>query len=923
MSSTTLGLDTSVLLSYYAARSGVGGTATAATGAAAAKTQPTAPWQASTETATVSALTRSVLNGARFINPSAAKLDAPASSASSSDYRNLFALYQGLSALSGLAGQASAKTVATSTLAGLQSRFAAGLGEVSDFLASAPFKAFSVADAKSAATAQSTVGAQREVDGYTTPPLFSGARDAQVPAFGGDVRFSVTATVLHSATTVDFDLAELGDTPRTVSNVATYLNGKLAAAGLSTRFAVSTTAGAAQTTQAGGKTLDLGTTSADSQALTIKGSSIEALSFSAPDARPAVYVAQTSGTPDGTKVSATGVTTPVPGDAVAQLLKFDPSGASPDGASSVFGRTLPAGVGQVRATATGPDGALYVLADVDGQTSDGQTLKGTQDVALLRYDSAGTLDYTRTLGAASTATGLALAVSADGSQVAVAGSVTGDLDRGDAASPTTPTSFVQVFSSKGDALWDARGAAGEQPRSVAFAADGSVLVEGTTNIASGLPDASDVYLHSYGASAVVPPGGGPAVYTVHAVAAADAGSSGRDAPAGLVATADGGVLTASVENGHAVLRRYDAPLSSGAQPTAVRDLGDLGGGGLAGISLAADGSVVVAGASGSGALSAGAVTTGYSGGSQAFVAKVSADLSASAEDRLTYLAGNGRATATGVAVSGGQVYVTGAQAGDPADAGSTTPSHTGYATAVDPQTGQVSWSQSFVGLDAQSSPASIAVDATGASSLDRLGLPTGALDYAQSPLVTSATSARAGDRFYVRSGSGPPVAVTLEASDTLSTLAGKIGRASGFAATATVVSVKGRDQLKIVPSGSSRTISLQAGAAGSDLLGALGLPEGVVKTATTSTVKSKTDSLKTAPYALGIGTKLDLSTPADAQKAKILIDSALVTLKQVFSDLTTPPKAATSASAGSGVSAYTQARIADYQLALSRLTGSG
>lgn len=922
MSTTTLGLDASVLLNYYAARSGVGATSTSATAAAAAKTQPTAPWQASTQKATVSALTRSVLNGARFINPGAAKLDAPASSASSTDYRNLFALYQGLSALSGIAGQASAKSVPSSTLAGLQTRFTAGLGEVSDFLAGSPFQAFSVADAKSAATAQSTVGAAREVDGYTAATLFSGPRDEAVPALAGDVRFSVTATVLHSTTKVDFDLSELGDTPRTISNVTSYLNGKLAAAGLSTRFAVATTAGAAQTATAGGRTLDLGTTSADSQALTIKGTSIEALSFSAPDARPAVYVAQTSGTADSTKISATGTTTAVPGDAVAQLLKFDPSGASPSGTSSVFGRTLPADVANVRATATGPDGALYVLADIKGQTSDGQTIKGTQDVALLRYDSTGTLDYTRTLGAASTATGLGLAVSADGKQVAVAGSVTGDLDRGDAASPTVATSFVQVFASNGDALWTARGAAGEQPRSVAFAQDGSVLVEGATAAQSGLPGAGGVYLHAYSATATTPPGGGPAIYDVHATAAAASAGAGSEKPAGLVTTADGGVVTASVEDGHAILRRYDAPLASGAQPTAVRDLGDLGGGGLAGISLADDGSVIVAGASGSGALSAGATTTGYSGGSQAFVAKVSADLSASGGDRLTYLAGNGRATATGVTVSGGEVYVTGAQAGDPAVAGSDTASHTGYATAVDPQTGHVSWSQSFVGLDGQSSPASIAVDAGGASSLDRLGLPTGTLDYAQSPLVTSATSARTGDRFYVRSGSGQPVAVTLEASDTLSSLAGKINRASGFAATATVVSANGRDQLKITPSSSTRAVSLEAGAAGSDLLGALGLPEGQVKTATTSTVKSKTNSLRTTPYALGLGTKLNLATPADAQKAKTLIDAALVTIKQIFSDLTTPPKAEKSTASGAGASAYTQSRIADYQLALSRLTGS-
>ncbi len=42
----------------------------------------------------------------------------------------------------------------------------------------------------------------------------------------------------------------------------------------------------------------------------------------------------------------------------------------------------------VRATQSGPDGSVYVLADIDGTTSD-QTVKGSQDVALIKYDSAG------------------------------------------------------------------------------------------------------------------------------------------------------------------------------------------------------------------------------------------------------------------------------------------------------------------------------------------------------------------------------------------------------------------------------------------------------------------------------------------------------------------------------------------------------
>src|SRR5262249_22116567 len=91
----------------------------------------------------------------------------------------------------------------------------------------------------------------------------------------------------------------------------------------------------------------------------------------------------------------------------------------------VFTQNLGPNIGTIHAEQVGSDGSLYVLADVSG-TVNGQTINGTQDVALLKYDSAGNLIYTRTMGASSTASGLSLAVSSTG-QVAVAGQVTGEL----------------------------------------------------------------------------------------------------------------------------------------------------------------------------------------------------------------------------------------------------------------------------------------------------------------------------------------------------------------------------------------------------------------------------------------------------------------------------------------------------------------
>ena len=136
---------------------------------------------------------------------------------------------------------------------------------------------------------------------------------------------------------------------------------------------------------------------ADRWALAVRGVSTETVAFSAPQAADAVYVTQQAG---------------IGSTARAQLLKFqsDTGTGTPPPAEAGVGETLWVAdrlfqndmgpeVAAVRSTTTGPDGSVYVLADVTG-TTDGQAIKGARDVALIKYDSAGKVVFTRTLGAA-------------------------------------------------------------------------------------------------------------------------------------------------------------------------------------------------------------------------------------------------------------------------------------------------------------------------------------------------------------------------------------------------------------------------------------------------------------------------------------------------------------------------------------------
>ena len=79
-------------------------------------------------------------------------------------------------------------------------------------------------------------------------------------------------------------------------------------------------------------------------------------------------------------------------------LQTDPT-APPQAGSTlpvggVFAKNLPSGVTSVQASATAPDGSVYVLADASG-TIGTTPVPGTQGVALLKYDPSGKLLYTK------------------------------------------------------------------------------------------------------------------------------------------------------------------------------------------------------------------------------------------------------------------------------------------------------------------------------------------------------------------------------------------------------------------------------------------------------------------------------------------------------------------------------------------------
>ncbi|MNX68813.1 hypothetical protein D3C86_1000110 [compost metagenome] len=300
---------------------------------------------------------------------------------------------------------------------------------------------------------------------------------------------------------------------------------------------------------------------------------------------------------------------------------------------------------------------------------------------------------------------------------------------------------------------------------------------------------------------------------------------------------------------------------------------------------------------------------------------INSDLSASANDRLTYYGGAGDDSAADVKIIDGKVWLTGisdrtigAKAGDPTS---------GYLARLDPLSGAIEWSQTWTGADRQAAPMTIAVAAGGASVLDKLGLPQGEIPQTDSQHLVDATSLRTGDRFYVTSGTtGRSVAVTIDAKETLQTLARKIETASGRTLKVTIktdkdfvtgldgdtkITAGGVQRLQITYADGREGAVLRAGEAGRDALAGLGLTPGYIG--------PSSGDLKT--FGLDLPKTLSLKDAEAAKAATSTIQLAVKALRDAYKAL--DPDSSKPKVTGE-VPAYLKAQLANYQAALARLT---
>lgn len=739
---------------------------------------------------------------------------------------------------------------------------------------------------------------------FTGSQAATGASD-DVAALLVDQTVSITLDTVWGQRTVTAAL-DPGD-PRTLESAALRLNEALAAQGYDVGVVATALSGGGASLRAvsgvshtiiGVSALNLGGTA---ESFTLDP--IDSVSH-ADDPPGALSVAERAS-------RGAAVTLTIPADSAFTAPSANASGWFPGRAFDVsVGGGLQ--VATARAVAAGADGSVYVLADLGGDSAS-SAIKGARDVALLKYDSAGKLAFSQMLGASESASGFALAVAADG-RVAVAGAVEGVLSATSAKGGAD--SFVTVFDSAGKELWTARrGAAGaDQVNAIAFAPDGSLVVAGQTDSALAGQVAlggADGYVRGYSAT-------GGELFT------RQFGGGGADAATALMVRDNGSggveIVTGGVENNRGVLRSFSYSSSAGFSAGATRDIGYFYKGAIN--AIAADGAALyVGGEIGADRLSVGATASAAVAGQEGFVARLDSGLVSTALDRASYLGSSRDDSVKSLAIVGGEVYAAGVTQGVLLGQGANG-AQSSFLTRLGAD-GGAEWVRTFNSVGGQFTLAGLAADLSGASALDALGLPRGAIAAADSGALVDRSALRLGDELKIGIDGRRLTTIRVGAKDTLSTLVTQVNRAIAGAGRAEIVKEDGRERIKITPQ-DGRAIRLEAGREGRDALGGLGLNPGVIASNTQARGSVRT-------YGLGIvAADLRLDSKANVGRAKAELSAAVSIVRQAYEALLNPnAKELTEEekklqerrqNAGAAPEYYT-ARLANYQAALARLTG--
>ncbi|MBM3555761.1 MAG: hypothetical protein FJX47_09425, partial [Alphaproteobacteria bacterium] len=635
--------------------------------------------------------------------------------------KKLRALYQAVQKLGEMANFGASDQVAQTgiSLSSLNKQFQKYLGEVKSFLGSTKIEGMTVIDGVKTPSVSASVS-NPSVKSYIQSPVLATSNILAVPSWDGTEAFTLAAVNGASTINVSLDMAEAQGLGfgLTLDGFATYANNKLSAAGALARF----------------EAYNIGSTANPQWTLRLNQVEVEAVTLTSDAAsdQDAVYV---SGTANNGS------------DTYGFVNKLN-VGAAPTTDWSRAANTTKAD--QIYSSAQDASGNLYVVGSTAGNADGEVNNSGANDVFITKYDGAGRVVWQKLLGSTEDAKGFAVAADSNGN-VVVAGQTAGNLTTSSFGG--SGDSFVTMFDSSGQEKWTRQVAPVAQDAALGLTIDSSnnIFVTGFSDSAVSATTTSvggrDAYVSKLDSS-------GNKVWDKQF------GSTGTDTASSVAVDNAGNVFVAANVNGNAVVTKYaDDPNSTATWQV---DLGSLGGGDVGQIKVDA-GKVYLVGTSSNGALS-GTIVNPLSGGSDAFVSRLTDSGASASVDFTTYVGSSGTDSASALSINSatGDIYIAGAAGGSVS--GQTYSGNTdGFVTKIDSSGTQVWTNQWASGTSIR--PTSIQFQTDGSQSLNRLGFAEGL----QSPLsagsVVRETSARAGQFFYVQVDDGAKRKITIENGD--------------------------------------------------------------------------------------------------------------------------------------------------------------
>ena len=753
------------------------------------------------------------------------------------DSKSLFAAYKGINQLLDIARYAqTTQGKALSTL--VDSKFQTRIAELESFVNNAKFNTLSLVTGLLEADLDSSIILpQKEI-----APRFNGAiilenRNDPIPGLTATDQFTVQTSDGTTDRSVTITMSGVSADPNdyTLDNISAYVNTQLVNAGISTQIF----------TERYGETeygfrIDVGF------------GETATLSADAGTESSAVYLAGLRGQgPSG-------------GGFVS---KIDDLGAADP--TEVFYHQIDTTdqADAANGVAVDSTGSVYVVGKTAGDLGSQQIDPNNNDAFLNKYDAAGNLVFTRRLGATEDGAGFAVAVDSN-DDVIVTGQVRGALTAN--AFGGNLDTFVTKFDSGGQELWTRQAGPYLDDLGLSLTVNSSneIFVAGLTRSeiapGEGFNGGDDAFVTKLDSS-------GAHIYS------RQFGDGGDEQHTAIAVDGSGNVFLAGTDDGVGFVRRY------GDGDATAQDwefTGTLGAdGSVSGLTVDGDGDIYVTGyTSNTAFFGAATPVSAHAGDTDGFVAKLSGTDGSVTAGTFLGTTATDRAFSVAVDPATEEVYVTGETAGTLAGESSTGITD-GFAIKFDAALNE-SWRHQFGGgYDQRGS--SIAFDANGTNILSRMGLPTGEVPADPADSITSVSTVRPGQYFYVSVDNGPLKQVTIYDTDSFGFLAFKIRSAigSGGQGTARFIDDDISGRFLRVSALNGHKVELLPGPKGLDALSGIGLRPEVLFGEVTD---DGSEGFVETNFGLGLTNDINLRSEAATEDAITLLEFASSTIQKAF-----------------------------------------